>query len=117
MIRIYKYFFEPTNVTPDFTEVGASRRTRNGTHYTQYINEYHSFEIEFDDLTPTKLGHLFFINELCKPRDGSEGQNVDFVNENGEKYEVTIPINGLKYDELEGEKERYEATLTLEEVV
>ena len=115
LIRIYKYYFQPEEVEKERTEKGNTKRSLNGTIHSVKISEYHTWEITIKHLSPTKHGHLLDI--LDKSRGLEENENLIFIDDLGEEYNVIIPVNGFDFSREEGEKETYEWELTLEEVI
>ncbi|MFW6015047.1 MAG: hypothetical protein ACOCRK_01265 [bacterium] len=117
-IQLNNYFFEPTEYVFDPTEIGETRRNPwTGTINTQITARYNPFDLTFKNISPTQLSHFIYLNNLCKPLDGNEPQDLDYVDIYDNSYTVTIPLNGFKYTPEEGAEETYTVKLRLEEVV
>lgn len=124
-IRINNYFFDNvTNYDPKKNEIGKSTRMPNGTIKTQYTTKYYTFELKLENVKPTQLGQLMYLENLCKPSNDDEPQNLEFYDDTDGNalgvifpLEVTIPINGFDFNRESGEEETYEVDLKLEQVL
>lgn len=126
-IRLNNYFFNNvTGYDPNRNEPGGStRRMPNGKIKTYHSGVvYYTFDITLEQVSPEQLGHFIYLDNLCKPKDGSISQTLDFWDDtNGEALDLTFPISitipdgGLDFERENGEGETYEVELKLEQVL
>jgi len=118
MITLYKYFYEPDSVSPQPNKMGQTTRTLNGTAHTNRMGgSYNTFEIELTGLSKLQLGNILYTVNVLYPDDGSTGlDSIEFIDENGDKYDVIIPLPLEDNLEIGGEKDDYECTITITEV-
>lgn len=122
-IMINNYFFDNvTSYTPKYQQQGSSDRMPHGTFKTEYNGDFYTFTMKLEGVTPTQLGQLMYLDNLCKPSSGSSA-NLEFRDDTDGSaldvtfpLDVTIPINGFDFDREDGEEESYMVDLTLEEV-
>ena len=119
MIKLYQYFFDKDNVdsvTPAKEIGGESRRSLNGRLHTIMIgsnNKYETFQVELSGLDLNKLKIIYTIIDLIYDTDI---ESVEFITPEGEEYQVTIPLPLEDSFNVEGEKDNYSVSLTLEEI-
>ena len=117
MIRLYKYFFEVDEIIPSPEIMGESTRSLNGTLHTNRIGKmFHRFEIEFEDLDKNDIGNIYYILNLIYPNEGQGIESIEFVDEEGSQYDVTIPLPLDDSIDIENSNGVYEATITVETV-
>jgi len=119
MIKLYKYFFEDEvidNYNPEKVVQGETRRSLNGKAHTTTLGsnaEYMRFNLELTGLTSRQLEYIMeIIDKMIKP--GSENA-IEFVNQEGESYDVIIPLPLEDNADISGELDNYSVTLVLEE--
>lgn len=125
-IRINNYFFNNiTDYDPERHDNDFTERMPNGTiiQISRGIR-YYTFDISLEQLTPVKIGHLVYLENLCRPIDQSEGETLDFWDDTDGSalgltfpIDVTIPENGFKFNRQESSEELYTADLKLEQVI
>lgn len=117
MIKLYKYFFEPTNYNITENRQGNTQRSRTGKIFTDYTsNVFKTFNFNFENLSEKEHYNLLFIVSLVFPEDGG-GQDLSLTDPFGDTYTVTIPIEGYNYEPLNTEENLWNWELTLEEVI
>jgi len=117
MIKLYKYFFEVDEITPSPEILGESTRSLNGTLHTNRTGKmFHTFEIEFEDLDKYDIGNLYYILNLLYPNEGQGLESIEFVDEDGAEYDVTIPLPLNDSVDIENSNGVYEATIIVETV-
>lgn len=124
-IRLNNYFFENvTDIDPTRIEKGETRRMSYGSVKTYHSGiELYDFDIEFAQLSPKKIGYLIYLDNLYKPKDDSEPQNLEFWCDITESelnitfpIDVIIPVGGVDFSVEGGEEETYSAELELWQV-
>lgn len=115
LIKLYNYFFEEESFIPRRDREGQTRRSLNGKAHTTIIgedNKYNTFELEFEGVTTKQL--LLFLDIESVLYDDNE-QFIEFIDPNGNQYEVIIPAPLEDSFEVDGDIDNYSITLTLEE--
>jgi len=121
MIKLNNYFYDVSDIKIEEKEVGNERRGYDGTKHSNYIRKYLKIDITITELKPVEHYQLLSLVSTNRPYD-SAAEHLVFNNLlddeylNGQDIIVDIVKEGYEYDRLEGEQERYEWTLTLEEV-
>lgn len=116
MIKLYKYFFEPESVTPSPHKMGETTRSLNGTAHTNRLGGgYYTFQIELNGLNRKEIGNIIYIINILYPDDGSGLESIEFVDEDGNSYDVIIPLPVEDSVEIEGEGSEYSCSITVEE--
>lgn len=117
MIKLYKYFFNPSNYNVSEARQGSTQRSRKGKIFTDYTSDaYKTFTITLDNLSEKEHYNLLFIISLVFPTDGG-GQDLPFTDPLGNDYTVTIPIDGYSFNLKDTEENLWRWELTLEEVI
>ena len=124
LIKINNYFFDNvTQYTPKQKKIGETRRTPNGSIHTDYTNEYWTFSLTLEGVTPTQFGQLLYLVNLVFPPNGVP-QNIYFSDDTDGSaleltfpIEATIPIDGYNFEREKGEEETYKWNLELWQVL
>lgn len=117
MIQLDKYFYEPDDYSMNKKEVGSQKETMNGTLFMQKVNEYKTFKMSFDGVGYEQVSQLEYIEDKCKPADGSTPQVIDFYDIYDDHYQVVIPLNGLSYTPTKGDNILFDIELELREKI
>lgn len=118
MIKIHNYFYDDDvvdSVVPKKIRQGETIRSLNNRAHTTIIgknNAYWRFTIELEGVTTEGLYNLFDVEDYLYEEDNDF---IEFMDEQGEEYELILPMPTEDNFTVSGEKDNFSVTLVLEE--
>jgi len=116
MIKLDNYYFYLEEYTPNKIQEGESRHSRDGTFHKSVTAEYDEHELIFLPVNEKRHNQLLYILNKNTPEPIGLGENIDFVDDLGNEYKVSIPHDEFDFERLEGEKVKYRWEMILKVV-
>lgn len=112
MIRLYNYFFDEDKCEVKPIIKGETTQSFSVKFHTDYVGKYYEINLRIRDLNKKEHGLLIYILYLLYPDEGEPLENILFVSNIGEEYNVIVPLPD-GYNFTEEDKGIYTWTLRL----